>query len=72
MGQINGKIARGERRPHGSVPPACWADFDFKLVGALDRVHHVASAAGVEDGCGVGLVIDHDVPKGVVRAVKKS
>lgn len=59
--QINGEVACGQRRAYEPVPSASWANFDVKLIRAPDCVGHVARVAGVEDGGGMRLKIDHDV-----------
>ena len=67
MSQINGEIARGQRRAHETVPSASWTDFDVELICTLDCVGHVARVAGVEDGGGMRLKIDHDISVGGLR-----
>ena len=61
MPQINGEVGRGQRCAYKPVPSAGRADSYVELVSALDRIGHVARAAGVEDGGGMRLKIDHDV-----------
>lgn len=69
MPQINGEVARRQRRAHKPVPSASWADFDVELVSTLDRVRHVPSVAGVEDGGGMRLEIDHNISRFGVGSV---
>lgn len=61
MPQINGEVARGQRCAYKPVPSASWADFYVELISTLDRIGHVARVAGVEDGGGMRLKIDHDI-----------
>lgn len=63
ISQINGEVARGQRCTHESVPSTSWADFDVKLVSTLDCICHVLRVAGVKDGGGMRLEIDHNVSR---------
>jgi len=64
MPQINGEVARGQRRAHETVPSASWADFHVELIRTLDCIGHVGRVAGIEDGDRMRLKIDHDISGG--------